>query len=115
MTLRSRLILAAAYLLTVVVIALEVPLAVNIDRARTSDFTSSVLSNAAIISAPSRRWLRRKRRSALPAPPRMAVSAAWRRVNYDSAQRLTFRWRGSPLPRGGNLERILDRVCPDSS
>ena len=51
MTLRSRLILAAAYLLTVVVIALEVPLAVNIDHARTSDFTSAVLSNAAIISA----------------------------------------------------------------
>ena len=49
-TLRSRLILAAAYLLTVVVIALEAPLAVNIDH---DDFrlTSAVLSNAAIISA----------------------------------------------------------------
>src|SRR4051812_19450597 len=54
--------------------------------------------NAAIIAAPSRKGMRRKLCSAFRALPSMSVSAARRRVNYHSVQRLTFRWRGSLLP-----------------
>jgi two-component system OmpR family sensor kinase len=50
-SLRRRLILAAAYLLTIVVIALEFPLAITIDRRTMGDFKAGVLQNAAIVSA----------------------------------------------------------------
>ncbi len=51
MSLRRRLILSAAYLLTVVVIALEVPLAITISRRTLGDFQAGVLQNAALLSA----------------------------------------------------------------
>jgi len=48
---RSRLLLAAAYLVAVVVIALEVPLALNIQRRADADFQADVLGRAALLSA----------------------------------------------------------------
>jgi two-component system, OmpR family, sensor kinase len=50
---RTRLVLAAAYLLAAVVVALEVPLALNVDRRADSEFQSGVLGNAAILAARS--------------------------------------------------------------
>jgi signal transduction histidine kinase len=50
---RTRLVLASAYLLAVVVVALEVPLAVNVERRAASEFQSGVLGNAAILAARS--------------------------------------------------------------
>lgn len=51
MSFRTRLVLAAAYLLTAVVLALEIPLALNVeDRAR-SEFESAVLGRAAVVAA----------------------------------------------------------------
>lgn len=50
MSFRARLVLAAAYLLTAVVLALEIPLALNVDRRATTEFESGVLGNAAILS-----------------------------------------------------------------
>jgi two-component system, OmpR family, sensor kinase len=47
---RARLVLAAAYLLATVVIALTVPLALNIDRRATSELESDVVANATILS-----------------------------------------------------------------
>jgi two-component system, OmpR family, sensor kinase len=52
-SLRTRLVLAAAYLLTAVVVSLEVPLALNVDRRADSEFQSGVLGNAAILAARS--------------------------------------------------------------
>lgn len=51
MSLRARLLLAAAYILTVVVGALEVPLAINIDQRATREFEGGVLSNAMLLAA----------------------------------------------------------------
>lgn len=51
MSLRARLILAAAYVLIVVAIGLEVPLAISIDRSETGQFTSRVLSFATLLAA----------------------------------------------------------------
>lgn len=51
MSLRARLLLAAAYLLTVVVVALDVPLALNIDQRVRREFESGVLSNAVLLAA----------------------------------------------------------------
>jgi two-component system, OmpR family, sensor kinase len=48
---RARLVLAAAYLLTAVVLALEIPLALNVERRATSEFQSAVLGNAAVLAA----------------------------------------------------------------
>jgi signal transduction histidine kinase len=48
---RARLVLAAAYLVTAVVLALEIPLALNIERRADSDFQAAVLGRAAILSA----------------------------------------------------------------
>jgi signal transduction histidine kinase len=48
---RSRLLLAAAYLVAVVVVALEVPLALNIERRANADFQADVLGRAALLSA----------------------------------------------------------------
>ena len=53
MSFRTRLVLAAAYLLTAVVLALEVPLALNVERRAASEFQSAVLGNAAILAARS--------------------------------------------------------------
>src|SRR4029453_12128176 len=48
---RARLVLAAAYLVTAVVLALEIPLALNIKRRAEADFRSSVFGQAALLSA----------------------------------------------------------------
>lgn len=53
MSFRLRLVLAAAYLLAAVVIALEIPLALNVDRRAASEFQSGVLGNAAVLAARS--------------------------------------------------------------
>jgi signal transduction histidine kinase len=50
-SLRARLVLAAAYLVTGVVLALEVPLALNVERRADADFQSAVLGRAALLSA----------------------------------------------------------------
>lgn len=50
MSFRARLVLAAAYLLAAVVIALAVPLALNVDRRATSELESDVLANAAVLA-----------------------------------------------------------------
>lgn len=50
MSFRARLVLAAAYLLAAVVIALAVPLALNVDRRATSELESDVVANAAVLS-----------------------------------------------------------------
>jgi two-component system, OmpR family, sensor kinase len=48
---RARLLIAAAYLVTAVVLALEIPLALNIERRADSDFQAAVLGRAALLSA----------------------------------------------------------------
>jgi two-component system, OmpR family, sensor kinase len=51
MSFRARLVLAAAYLLAAVVVALAVPLALNVDRRAQSELESDVLANAAVLAA----------------------------------------------------------------
>ena len=51
MSFRARLLLAAFYLLTAVVLALAIPLALTVERRADSDFESAVLGNAAILAA----------------------------------------------------------------
>jgi signal transduction histidine kinase len=48
---RARLVLAAFYVLTAVVLALEIPLALTVERRADSDFQSAVLGDAAILAA----------------------------------------------------------------
>jgi signal transduction histidine kinase len=48
---RARLVLAAAYLVTGVVLALEIPLALNVERRADADFQAAVLGRAALLSA----------------------------------------------------------------
>ena len=48
MTLRSQLVLAAAYILVVVVIAFEVPIALNLDKRGVAEFRSEVLGQTAV-------------------------------------------------------------------
>jgi signal transduction histidine kinase len=50
-TLRARLVVAAAYLLTAVVLALVVPLALSVESRATSEFRSAVFGRAAILAA----------------------------------------------------------------
>ncbi len=51
MSFRGRLVLFAGYLLTAVVLALEIPLALNVERRAGSEFQSAVLGNAAILAS----------------------------------------------------------------
>jgi signal transduction histidine kinase len=48
---RARLVLAAAYLVAAVVLALEIPLALSIERRADSDFQADVLSHTALLAA----------------------------------------------------------------
>jgi signal transduction histidine kinase len=48
---RTRLVLAAAYLVAAVVLALEIPLALSIERRADSDFQTDVLGRAALLAA----------------------------------------------------------------
>jgi signal transduction histidine kinase len=50
-TFRARLVLAAFYVLTAVVLALVIPLALTVERRAESDFRSAVLGDAAILAA----------------------------------------------------------------
>jgi signal transduction histidine kinase len=50
-SLRTRLVLAAGYLLLVVVVALEVPLAINIERRADFETRASVIANAAFVAS----------------------------------------------------------------
>jgi len=50
-SLRARLVLAAAYLLSVAVITLEVPLARYVQKADTNEFEAGVLTNAVLVAA----------------------------------------------------------------
>jgi signal transduction histidine kinase len=50
-SLRTRLLLAAGYLVAVVVVALSVPLGLNVERRAASEFRAGVLGNAAILAA----------------------------------------------------------------
>jgi signal transduction histidine kinase len=51
MSFRTRLLLAAFYVLTAVVIALAVPLALTVERRASSDFETAVVGDAAILAA----------------------------------------------------------------
>lgn len=51
MSFRTRLVLAAAYLVAAVVLALEIPLALSIERRADSDFQADVLGRAALLAA----------------------------------------------------------------
>lgn len=51
MSFRSRLLLAASYVLTAVVLALAIPLALSVERRAESDFQTVVLGDAAILAA----------------------------------------------------------------
>jgi signal transduction histidine kinase len=51
MSFRTRLVLAAFYVLSAVVLALVVPLALTVERRAESDFRSAVLGDAAIVAA----------------------------------------------------------------
>ncbi len=50
-TLRARLLLAAAYMLTVVVVALEIPLGATLEKFQHSDVTSRIVSYTAIVAS----------------------------------------------------------------
>ena len=51
MTFRTRLLLAAFYVLTAVVIALAVPLGLTVEKRTSSDFETAVLGDAAVLAA----------------------------------------------------------------
>ena len=51
MSFRTRLLLAAFYVLTAVVVALAVPLALTVERRTSSDFETAVLGDAAVLAA----------------------------------------------------------------
>ena len=51
MSFRTRLVLAAAYLVAAVVLALEIPLALSIERRADSDFQTDVLGRTALLAA----------------------------------------------------------------
>ena len=51
MSLRARLVLAAAYLVTAVVLALTLPLALNVQRRAESEFEANVLGRTAVLAA----------------------------------------------------------------
>ncbi len=77
MSFRARLVLAAAYLVAAVVLALEIPLALNIQRRADSDFQASVLGRAALLSAQvSDGVTTAQRRGTAPAALTSAVESA---------------------------------------
>ena len=74
MSFRARLVLAAAYLVTAVVLALEIPLALNIQRRAEADFRSAVFGQAALLSARiADSVAAASKRPTAPAPPRIAA------------------------------------------
>jgi two-component system, OmpR family, sensor kinase len=115
MSLRGRLILSAAYLLTVVVLALEIPLATTLQRFREGDVTSRIVSYTAITASAINDDLAaiEKPNPALPNPEeaiadladfaadrshaRMVIVDANGNLIYDSAHRGTL---GAPYIAG---------------
>jgi two-component system, OmpR family, sensor kinase len=79
MSLRSRLVLTAGYLLVVMAFTLAVPLAINIDRRVVSEFRSTVLGNAAILAA-------RIANTVASAEPRGTVPLRMNRVVEETAR-----------------------------
>jgi signal transduction histidine kinase len=94
---RTRLVVGAAYLLTVVVVALAVPLALNLERRAEAEFQASVFGNAALLAArvsdPVARAGARPREAAAADRIRQAVAGSPRResertVVVDAAGRV---------------------------
>jgi len=114
-SLRGRLILSAAYLLTVVVLALEIPLATTLQRFREGDVTSRIVSYTAITASAINDDLAalEKPNPALPDPAaaikqvadfsadrshaRIVVVDANGNLVYDTAHRVTA---GTPYATG---------------
>ena len=59
MSFRALLVIASAYILAVVIVVLELPLALNVERRAESEFQSGVLGNAAILAAQSHEFVAR--------------------------------------------------------
>ena len=73
MSFRARLVLGAFYLLTAVVLALEIPLALTVERRADSEFEAVVLGDAAILAARVSDLVgrgRRRRRGCASSSPR---------------------------------------------
>jgi two-component system, OmpR family, sensor kinase len=98
LTFRARLVLAAAYLLTAVVLALEIPLALSVERRGEADLRSAVLGRAAVLavrvadlvpraegSATARRQIRAIAAATARAGERIVVVDAAGRTIADSA------------------------------
>jgi len=104
---RARLVLAAAYLVTGVVLALEIPLALNVERRADADFQAAVLGRAALLSARVSDVVARASRSpATPVPARLGTVAAQtaadsgeRVVVTDDQGRVLADSTGAALPR----------------
>jgi signal transduction histidine kinase len=73
-SLRARLVLAATYVLTVVVLALEIPLAVTIDRNATRETESTIISHAALVAARINDDMPEPGADPIAAPPPQAVA-----------------------------------------
>jgi signal transduction histidine kinase len=74
---RTRLVLAAAYLVAGVVLALEIPLALNVERRADADFQAAVLGRAALLSARISDVVARASRTPdAPVPVRLGTAAA---------------------------------------
>jgi two-component system, OmpR family, sensor kinase len=79
MSFRARLLIGAFYVLTAVVLALEIPLALTVERRADSDFQAVVLGDAAILAARvSDLVVQAGSRPGAPAPPRLRSIVAER-------------------------------------
>jgi sensor histidine kinase regulating citrate/malate metabolism len=104
---RARLVLAAAYLVTGVVLALEIPLALNVERRADADFQAAVLGRAALLSARVSDMVARASRTPdAPVPARLETVAAQtttdageRVVVTDDQGRVLADSAGEALPR----------------
>ena len=95
MTFRARFVLAAAYLLATVVIALTVPLALNIDRRATSELESDVVVSYHQTEEEAATALKDKRALAVPAVKEGNVAQVVGAVNVSSVSpptALSFQW-----------------------
>jgi signal transduction histidine kinase len=87
MSFRTRLLLAAAYVLTAVVIALAVPLGLTVEGRTSSDFETAVLGDAAILAARLADVV--PRNAAQPSPAQQAaVRALVRETVGDRTERV---------------------------
>ncbi len=84
-TFRTRLVLAAFYVLTAVVLALVIPLALTVERRAESDFRSAVLGDAAILAARVADLVPQASRAGGPA---VGASRSSRRARRDPTRRV---------------------------